>query len=307
MKEENILITGSDGMVGSELKKLWPNAIHISRRDYDLTSENEIMSMFHDHKPDCIIHLAAKVGGILDNIENPASYFDENVLMNTLLVKHAHLNKVDRFVAILSSCIYPDKVDVYPMKENMLHQGPPTKTNFSYGYAKRSMAVQIDAYNEQHDTKYNYIIPCNLYSNNDKLDKIKSHFIAALVVKINEAVINGDDHILLFGDGTPLRQFIHAEDLANIIKITIDREIYTNFNIASYENLTIDEMARVALKETGNDHLEIRYDTNVTNGQHRKDINVDILHDLIPDYKFITLADGIRAFYNHISNTQIHD
>ncbi len=299
-KDEEILITGSNGLVGSELKKIYPKAIHVTHKDYDLTNENDVKFMFYKHNPKCIIHLAAKVGGVMDNIKNPAVYFDDNILMNTFMVKHSHLNKVERFIGILSSCIFPDVMETYPMSEDDMHKGPPTETNFSYGYSKRSLAVQIDAYNKQYGTKYNYVMPCNMYGDNDKIDTQKSHFIAALLVKIKEAIKTGSDHIVLFGDGTPLRQFMHASDLARILKIMLDEEIYENLNIASNENLSINEMALIGLKATGNEHLKIVYDTDKPNGQIRKDISTEKLNRLIKDYKFINLSDGIKEVYKNL-------
>ena len=297
MKQSDILITGSNGMVGQEFRVIYPNAIHITHKDYDLTSENDVKNMFLNHQPKVIIHCAAKVGGIIDNIKNPADYFDDNILMNTLLLKHGRINGVKRFIGVLSSCVFPDVVDNYPMKEEDLHLGPPTMTNFSYGYAKRSLAVQIKSYNKQYGTKYNYVIPCNMYGEHDKIDENKSHFIAAILHKIKKAAYNGDDHIVLFGDGTPLRQFIHAKDLATIIKIMIDDEIYEDLNIAANDNLSINEMVKIALMSTNNEHLEIVYDKTKPNGQYRKDISIDKLLKLIPDYKFITLEEGIKMVY----------
>ena len=298
IKENEILITGSNGLLGKELKKLYPNAIHIQRKDFDLTSQNHVIRMFLTYHPKVVIHLAAKVGGILDNMDKPAEYFDDNVIMNTLMVKCSKLYNVERFIGVLSSCIFPDVMDKYPLLETDLHAGPPPETNFSYSYAKRAFAVQIDAYNKQYGTKYNYVIPCNLYGENDKTDIIKSHFVTALIVKIKEAVKNNEKHITLFGDGTPLRQFMHSRDLANIIKIMIDRDIYDNLNVANDENLSIHDMALIALKATNNEHLEIKYDNTKPNGQYRKDISTERLHNLIPDYKFIKLYDGIKEVYN---------
>ena len=300
MKENDILITGSNGMVGEELKKILPNAINITHKDFDLTSENEVKYMFYQHQPKIIVHLAAKVGGVMDNIKNPADYFDENILMNTLLLKHSRLNNVNRFIGILSSCIFPDVVDTYPMSEDELHKGPPTETNFSYGYAKRSMAVQIDAYNKQYGTKYNYLIPCNMYGEYDKTDVVKSHFIAALIIKIKDAVKNNKDYITLYGDGSPLRQFMYAGDLANIIKYIIDNDIYENLNIATEDVLSIHEMAKIALKTTNNDHIKINYDTTKPNGQYRKDISIDKLKKIIPNYNFVKSEDGIKKIYDKL-------
>lgn len=300
MKNNNkkILVTGGSGLVGTYLKKIIPNAIYITSKDYNLTKEMDVKQMFNDYKPDTIIHLAARVGGIIDNINHPAEYFTENVLMNTLLIEYSYRNNVNQFLGILSTCIYPDTVESYPLKETDLHSGPPTITNFSYGYSKRCMAVQIDSYNKQYGTKYNYLIPCNLYGDKDKNDINKSHFVTALIKKIYEANKNNDDHITLFGDGTPLRQFLHASDLANIIKLVIDNDITENFNVATYENYSIKEIAEIALKSCDSTKLTIKFDTTKPNGQYRKDVSVEKLKSLFPQYLPISLSEGIKDIYN---------
>ena len=297
---KNILVTGSSGLVGSEFKKLFPDAIFVSSKDYNLTKEIDVQSLFLDYKPKCVVHLAARVGGILDNIKNPAIYFDDNVLMNTLMLKYSYLNSVERFVGVLSTCIYPDTVDVYPMQLEDLHKGPPTKTNFSYGYAKRSLAVQIDAYNSQYGTKYNYVVPCNLYGEHDKFDSGKSHFVTALLLKIKTAIKNGEGHISLFGDGTPLRQFMHAEDLAKSMHLMLLNDIYENINIATDENYSINEIAHKALQVTNNNHLKIEYVPNTPNGQYRKDVCTKKFKELFPNYKMISLGDGMKRVYESL-------
>jgi GDP-L-fucose synthase len=292
-----IVVTGGSGMVGRSLKKILPEAIYLSSKDYDLTSERGVAQMYNDLKPTAVIHLAAKVGGIIDNINKPGEYFTDNVLMNTLLVEYARYYNVERFIGILSTCIYPDKVDNYPMAEEMLHLGPPTPTNFSYGYAKRSLAVQIDAYNKQYGTKYQYLTPCNLYGEYDKFGE-NSHFVAALIKKIHEAKMYGDDKITLFGTGTPLRQFMHSDDLAKVIKRCIDEDVYDSFNVATDENVSIDEIARIALRACDANNLKIEYDSTKPDGQFRKDVSTEKMKQVFPDFKPTKLYHGISSTYS---------
>lgn len=294
----NIVITGGSGLVGKYLKKYLPEAIYLSSKDFDLTTEIGVKNMFLKYNPDIVIHLAAKVGGIIDNINKPADYYTENVMMNTLLVDYAHKMKVKRFIGILSTCIFPDVMETYPMKEEDLHLGPPTLTNFSYGYAKRSMAVQIDAYNKQYGTKYQYLTPCNLYGIGDKDHETNSHFITALVKKIFDAKQNNEDSITLYGDGTPLRQFMFADDFAKVIYDVVTNEIYDNFNVAGEENLSIKEMANIALQSCDAERLEIKWDTDKPNGQHRKDVSIEKLKTLLPDFSPLNLSEGIKMVYN---------
>ena len=294
-----ILVTGGSGMVGKSLKKLLPNATYLSSKDCDLTNEDAVISLMTNNNFDVVIHLAAKVGGIVDNINKPDDYFVDNIQMNTNIVKWSRLTGVKRFIGILSTCIYPDKVESYPMTEEMLHKGPPTPTNFSYGYAKRCLAVHIDACNTQYGTKYQYLTPCNLYGENDKFGE-NSHFIAALVKKIVDVGKSGGDTLGLFGTGTPLRQFMHSDDLAWVINECLDKEIYDSFNVATEENLSIKEMAEIALESCGLDY-NIEFDSTKPDGQYRKDVSIDKLKNLLPDFSTISLEKGIRKVYDKIS------
>ena len=296
---EKILVTGGSGLVGKYLKKYLPEAVYLSSKDFDLTTEDGVKRMYLKYKPDVVIHLAAKVGGILDNINKPAEYYTQNVMMNTLLVDYAKKLNVKRFIGVLSTCIFPDIMETYPMREEDLHLGPPTTTNFSYGYAKRSMAVQIDAYNKQYGTKYQYLTPCNLYGVGDKDHESNSHFITALVKKIFDAKQNDEDSITLYGDGTPLRQFMFAEDFAKIIYEIVDKNIYENFNVAGEENLTIKDMATIALKACNAENLEIKWDTDKPNGQYRKDVSTEKLKSLLPNFSPLKLSEGIKLVYNN--------
>jgi len=265
-----IVVTGGSGLVGQSLKKIMPNAIYLSSKDFDLTTEVGVRNMYLKHKPDIVVHLAAKVGGIIDNINKPAEYYTENVIMNTLLVDYAQKLNVKRFIGILSTCIFPDVMETYPMKEEDLHLGPPTLTNFSYGYAKRSLAVQIDAYNKQYGTKYQY-----------------------------DAKQNNDKSITLYGDGSPLRQFMFADDFAKIIYYVISNEIYDSFNVAGNENLTIKQMANIALNSCDADFLKIKWDLSKPNGQHRKDVSIEKLKSLLPNFNPLSLSEGIKLVYNN--------
>jgi GDP-L-fucose synthase len=290
---EKVLITGGSGLVGRWLQKTSPKYTFLSSKDFDLTSEKSVVEMYEKHNPDTVIHLAARVGGIVDNIQNPCNYFEENVLMNTLLLKYARINNVKKFLGILSTCIYPDVMDSYPLKEDCLHKGEPTKTNFSYGYAKRD---------EQYGTNYNYLIPCNLYGDGDKNDPSKSHFVTALITKIHEAVKNNDKEITLFGDGSPLRQFLHAEDFALVINEIIKKNITSSFNVAAEEVYSIKEIAEIALDACGATHLKVNFDTSKPNGQYRKDVCINKLKKFIPNFNPKPLHQGIKETYNNIKN-----
>ena len=283
-------------MVGKHLQEILPKATYIGSKDCDLTSWKEVEYMMFLQKPDHIIHLAAKVGGIQDNISKPAEYFDDNILMNVHMLRASLQFNVKRFTGILSTCIYPDTVENYPMKEEDMFLGPPTKTNFSYGYAKRCMAVQIDAYNKQYNTKYNYLIPCNLYSEYDNFNnENKMHFMTALLKKIKSS----KETLNLLGTGKPLRQFMYAGDLAEVIKIVLDKDITDSFNVAVPESMTIHKMAHDALKSLKKD-LKIQYSKPELNGQFRKCVSSKKMLSYIPNFKFTSFKKGIKKVYSKI-------
>ena len=150
-----ILVTGGSSMVGKHLQKILPKAIYLNSKECNLQNLEQTSKLFKQIKPQAVIHLAAKVGGIMDNIKNPVNFFDDNILINTNTVKATYECGASKFIGVLSTCIYPDKLkkSEYPIAEEMLHNGPPTPTNFSYGYAKRCLAVQLDAYNKQKKTE----------------------------------------------------------------------------------------------------------------------------------------------------------
>lgn len=294
---KEILVTGGTGLIGTYLKKYLPTATYVGSRDFNLLDLIEVKKMFLELKPKKIIHLAAMVGGVHHNIEEPVKYFENNILMNTFILKESFANNVENFLGILSSCIYPDDIKEYPIKESELLNGAPHKDLFSYSYAKRCMAIHIDMYNKKFKTKYNYIIPCNLYGEFDKFDAIKGHFVGALIEKIIEAKIKKKNKITLFGDGTPYRQFMHAKDVAKIISLMILKKKFFNMNIATNENYSIDHIAKIALEACDAQGLLVEYDNTKPNGQMRKDIEISNMIKYFPEFTAIKLKDGIRDIY----------
>ena len=284
-------------MVGRHLQGiLEDDSIYIGS-NIDLRDWIAVDTLFDKIKPTHVIHLAAKVGGIQDNIAKPAEYFDDNILMNTNVLKASKLYNVKRFIGILSTCVYPDTVESYPMNEEDLFLGPPAITNFSYGYAKRWLAVQINAYNKQYKTKYNYLIPCNLYSELDNFEHgNKMHFITALLKKIKES----DGTLNLLGTGKPLRQFMYSGDFARVIKEVVDRDITESFNVAPDYNYSINEMAEAALESLSKDY-EIAYSKPELDGQYRKDVSSEKLKIILPNFEFTSLKKGMKMVYDKIS------
>lgn len=300
-----ILVTGGTSTIGKHLRGFLPDAIYVSTKDYDLINQIEVEQMFRDIRPSVVIHLAATVGGIQDNINYPERYLENNVLMNTFVTKQAAITGVKRFIGILSTCIYPDILpdNSYPMTEDMLHLGPPTPTNFGYGYSKRLLGVQIDIYRKKHNLQYSYITPCNLYSEYDNFNNdSKAHFVTALLKKIKTAVDTDSKELNLFGTGKPLRQFIYSKDVAEIIYRCIKSEVYESFNIADSNCLSIKELAELTLK-TLNIDLKLKFDTSKPDGQYRKDVSNKKLLNIFPDFKFTPFEEGVKLVYNSLRNS----
>ena len=293
----SILITGGTGLVGKYLQQYIKDGIYLGSRDYDLTKEDQVIAMYEKYRPSVVIHLAAKVGGIMDNIAYPFEYYEDNLLMNTFMVKYARLFKVDKFVGALSSCIYPDVVKRYPLVEEDLHKDLPNANNFGYGYAKRVLGCHIDIAKKQ-GLNYSYIIPSNLYGEFEHGDVSRKHFVGALLEKIHVAKQQANDSITLFGDGTPLRQFTFAKDVAEILDLIIKDDIQENLNVSTPSNFSIDFMAREALEATDSQGIRIIYDTSKPNGQMRKDIDTTKFKNIFSNYEFTPYIKGIKQTYN---------
>jgi GDP-L-fucose synthase len=297
--KSKILVTGGSGMVGQSLKKILPQAKFVSSKDCDFSKRGDTIDFFNDIKPDIVIHAAARVGGIVANMSSPVEFFEDNIYINTNVCSASYKSGVKKFIGVLSTCIYPDNVEntLYPMKENLLFEGPPPKQNFSYAYAKRSLAVQIESYRNQYDmSDWCYIIPCNLYGENDKFDFQRSHFVSALIDKLHNAQNNS---IELLGTGKPLRQFMHSDDLARAIKEMVLGNIFKDFNIATDEVLSVDQITNLAIKCLNFDDINVNYSGNkIEDGNFRKDVSSDRFLSNFPDFNFTRLSDGMRAVYN---------
>ena len=292
-----ILVTGGNGLVGRHLNDILPEALYISSKDYDLIDRYQTDVMLDFYKPNTVINLAAKVGGILDNMNNPVQYLEENTLINTNLLRSCHNHNVDKVISMGSTCMYPDVLDEYPMKERSIFDGSPPMENFAYAMSKRVMATQIDSYVKEHNKNWSYLIPCNLYGEYDKYEEHHSHFVSALIKKIYEAK-NG---VEIWGTGKPLRQFMYAEDLARVIKYIIENNIKGNFNVAPNYVHSIEEITKIGLKACGKDNLEIHYDNTKPDGQYRKDVDSSKLMSVLKDFEFTSLEEGIRRVYDNFS------
>ena len=289
-----MLVTGGSGFLGKRLQLIRPNWIYISSRHYNLINQAECHKMYSDINPDAVLHLAAKVGGIKDNAENQASFYYQNIIINTNVVECAHKSGIKRVLSSLSTCAYPDKLEKYPFYEEDIFRGPPAETNLSYGYTKRALHVQTLSYRKQYGVNYSTFCPANIYGPGDYFDDERSHFVAALISKFVNAKKNT---IELWGTGNPKRQQLYVDDLVKIIPILLEKH---NSNlpliVAPNENLSIKEMAEIVMTKY-NKIMKISYNGNL-DGQYRKDGSNKNLLELIGDFPFISFGCGIEKTIN---------
>ena len=248
LKNKKIVVTGGDGFLGKFVTKVlsdrgYKNIFIPKIGDYDLRDINYIKKMYSDSKADIVIHLAAVVGGIGANRENPGSFFYDNLMMGVQLMEEARKNDVEKFVAIGTICAYPKHTPV-PFEEKDLWNGYPEETNAPYGLAKKMLLVQSQAYRQQYDFNSIYLLPVNLYGPGDNFNPKSSHVIPALIKKFYEAKINNDADVIVWGTGKATREFLYVEDCANaIVDATEKYNSSEPVNIGAGFEISIKELA----------------------------------------------------------------
>ncbi len=265
-----ILVTGATGMVGSSFSDIDTShdLVFAGSKDYDLTSWYDTLNMIERTKPSAIIHLAAKVGGIKANIENQGDFYTTNSLINTNVLKAAKDLKVEKVVSLLSTCIYPDIVS-YPLTEDQIHNGPPHISNYAYAYAKRMLDVQSRAYRDQYDCNFITAVPNNLFGENDNFDLENSHVIPAMIRKTYEAKLS-NKNVVLWGDGSPLREFTYSKDLAEILLFLLEHYNEEGpINVGNTNEISIKTLAET-ISEILDFKGKIIWDITKPKGQFRK-------------------------------------
>jgi len=275
---KRVTVTGGAGFLGSfvvaELQKRGATDIFVPRsRDYDLVKHDHVVRLLEDARPDIIIHLAAHVGGIGANRLHPAEFFYDNLMMGVQLMHEAWKHGVEKFVAIGTVCAYP-KFTPVPFKEDDLWNGYPEETNAPYGLAKKMLLVQAQAYRQQYGFNAIYLLPVNLYGPRDNFDLESSHVIPALIRKMVEAQERGDDHVVLWGDGSPTREFLYVEDAAEgIVQAAEKYNGPEPVNLGSGQEISIKDLAETIADLTGFQG-KIVWDTTKPNGQPRRALDV---------------------------------
>ena len=288
------LITGSTGLLGSEILHESPGSIGLSSKDCDLTESNHAIINLEVGRIDQVIHCAARVGGVKANTDFVAEFFDDNVRMN-MNVLAACKERGLKLVSVLSTCIYPDAAYVkHPLTESQLHLGPPHSSNFGYAYAKRMLEVQSRAYRQQYGCNFITVIPNNLYGLNDSYDLHNGHVIPALIRKFHEAKIFGYDHVDIWGSGKPLREFTFARDAAKIILwLSENYDGAEPVNIGNPEQISIMALARMIAEEVGYEGGG-NFDRSKPDGQYQKPSSNEKLLSLGWNGEYTPLRDGLR-------------
>jgi len=274
LSQKRICVTGGAGFLGThlieELRTRGAKDIFIPTIEaYDLVDPDAVKRMLTDSDPDVIIHLAAHVGGIGANREHPAEFFYDNLMMGVQLMHQAYLRGVEKFVAIGTVCAYP-KFTPVPFKEDDLWIGYPEETNAPYGLAKKMLLVQSQTYREQYGFNSVFLLPVNLYGPGDNFDPRSSHVIPALIRKCLEAQEMNADHIVVWGDGSPTREFIYATDAARGIALATEHyDESTPVNIGSGFEISIKDLAEKIAAMTGFQG-DLVWDTSKPNGQPRR-------------------------------------
>jgi len=292
------LVTGSKGLLGSEIVSLDNSAIGISSRDCDLIESNHAILTLEDDQVDTIIHCAARVGGVKANTDYVADFFDDNVKINMNVLEACRAKKL-KLVSVLSTCIYPDASYVtYPLTEDQLHLGPPHSSNFGYAYAKRMLEVQSRAYRQQYGCNFISVIPNNLYGPNDNYDLNNGHVIPALIRKFYEAKIHKHTHVEIWGSGNPLREFTFARDAAEIILwLAENYDGEEPVNIGNPAQISIMSLAHMISEEIGYEG-EINFNKSKPDGQYQKPSSNKKLRSLGWNGEYTSLRVGLHETIN---------
>ena len=307
-EDKRVIVTGGAGFLGNfvvgKLKQRGTKEIIIPRiEEYDLTDIDSINRLFDDFNIEkvvpgdtsnvIIIHLAALVGGIAANRERPAEYFYANLMMGTQLMHEAWKRGVDKFVAIGTICAYP-KITPLPFKEENLWDGYPEETNAPYGLAKKMLLVQAQAYREQYGFNAIYLLPVNLYGPGDNFDLQTSHVIPALIRKCIEAQEKNADQIIVWGDGSPTREFLYVEDAAEgILLATEHYDGSEPVNLGSGEEISIKDLVQTIARLTGFSG-KLVWDTTKPNGQPRRVLDTSRATQYFGFNSQTDFEDGLR-------------
>ena len=299
---KRILVTGGAGFLGKrvadKLRAASPSSIFIPRRsEYDLVEQKDVARVYEDARPDIVVHIAAEVGGIGANRANPGRFFYNNLMMSTQLMEYGRRFGVEKFVAIGTICAYP-KFTPIPFKEENLWDGYPEETNAPYGMAKKMLLVQAQAYRQQYGFNAIYLLPVNLYGPEDNFDPETSHVIPAMIKKCVDAVNKNSSEIVLWGTGTPSREFLYVDDAAQAIVLATERYNGADpVNIGSGMEITIKDLAQLIANLT-NFKGRLVWDPGQPDGQPRRALDVSKAETFFGFRARTPFEEGLRRTIN---------
>jgi GDP-L-fucose synthase len=302
-KDAKIYVAGHRGLVGSALvrkleSKGYTNIIHRTHQELDLTDQKAVDGFFEKERPEYVFLAAAKVGGILANSTYPADFIYDNLMIESNVIHASYKYKVKKLLFLGSSCIYP-KFAPQPMKEEYLLTGELEETNEAYAIAKIAGIRLCKHYNQQYGTNFMSVMPTNLYGPNDNFDLQNSHVLPALIRKFHEAKINNEPEVVVWGTGSPRREFLHVDDMADacvyLMKNYGAEDIGEFVNIGVGEDISIAELAEL-IKDVAGFEGEIEYDTSKPDGTPQKLLDVTRLTGL-GWKKNVCIKEGIKNTY----------
>ena len=298
LNQKRVVVTGGAGFLGhfvlKALEKRGVGDVFVPRsRDYDLTTEDGAARLYADARPDVVIHLAAEVGGIGANLDNPGRYFFANMAMSLHLIEQARVHGIEKFVQTGTICAYPCHTPV-PFAEENLWEGYPEPTNAPYGIAKKAAMVMLDGYHRQYALNSAYLLPVNLYGPRDNFDLHSSHVVPALIRKCITARDSGADHIECWGTGSASREFLYVDDAAEgIIRATEVMDDPTPINLGTCSEITIKDLVELIARLTGFKG-EIRWDETKPDGQPRRCLDTSRAKDLLGWEAQVGFEEGLR-------------
>jgi GDP-L-fucose synthase len=295
---KRVTVTGGRGFLGRRLVEMLaerqPAEIHtFGSAEFDLTRQADVARMYDEQRPDVVVHLAARVGGIGANRANPGRYFYDNAIMGIELMEQARIHGIEKFVQVGTVCAYPKFVDV-PFSEDDLWNGYPEETNAPYGVAKKALLVQAQAYREQYGLDAIYLLPANLYGPGDNFDLQSSHVIPALIRKCLEAVNTGAGVLPVWGTGRATREFLYVDDAARGILMATER--YGKpapVNLGTSDEHSIADMVEIISRLTGFEGT-IQWDPAMPDGQPRRKLSVDRARSEFGFTAEVSLEEGLR-------------
>ena len=308
--DKRVVVTGGAGFLGSvvvtQLREQGCRNIWVPRsQDYDLVQMEAVRRLYDDAEPDIVLHLAARVGGIGANQANAGRFFYDNLMMGTQLMEIGRQRGLEKFVALATICAYP-KYTPGPFREEDLWAGYPEETNAPYGLAKKMMLVQAQAYRQQYGFNAIVLFPVNLYGSGDNFDMQTSHVIPALIRKCVEAQAKGEKQVVLWGDGSPSREFLYVDDAARAILLAAEH--YNGdepVNIGTGEEVTIQDLAHLIADEVGYKG-ELVWDTGKPNGQPRRCLDTRRAKELFGFEAAHSLRAGVQKTVAWFNEHRLH-